>query len=108
MRQDVLVIQARTVSGCAIVYHSFSHLVIRVNHHMVIGPGATPHLGSHDNCGEFLCINVVRTKTGYVGGPMHIEPVAIAESSAGFGTGIGMHIQQLTMEARHDASLDRS
>ena len=39
---------------------------------------------------------MVGTKTGYVSGPMHIEPVAIAESSAGFGTGIGIHIQQLT------------
>ena len=36
--------------------------------------------------------------TGYIGGPMHIKPVAIAESSASFGTGISMYIDQLTRE----------
>ena len=43
--------------------------------------------------------------TGYISGPMHIEPVAIAESSASFRTSISMNIDQLTWgQMRHQFS----
>ena len=77
------------------IYHCFGHLIVCVDHNMVIVPVVAPNLGCHDNC-IVSGVDMMDSQVWHIVGPVHLKPSTVAESSDSFGIAIYVHTEMVT------------